>query len=432
LVAFEPYIVPFPEAGSRWRDISYWEDNPKNAPPAWINTFSAKKSAVTQVLDEPTLSEGRVGGTTVLEASFPYDYSADLPPSDLIFRAWAKGNVTLTLVLERPDNTNITLCRKSINAGPGKDIRIPLAAEAKGSAYNFISRYESRDNLAGVDRRTIKAMDAVFAKAQEGILRSPEPLQGAYNVKLTVVPSGAGGALEDPYLVVSGRVHGLLGTDGTKRDIWSGIVAGTKWALIIGLLTAVISVTVGVIYAVTSAYFGGWADSLMQRVYEVFYSLPMLPLLIVLSAVFKPNIWILIGIMCVLSWTGPVRVVRSMGLQLKEESFVEAARGLGASNARIIFKHIVPLLAPYAFASMALYVPSAIVAEASVSLLGLGDATICTWGQILHDAMRGGAVLQSLWWWVVPPGLAIALMGMTFAFIGFAMDTILHPKLRTR
>jgi peptide/nickel transport system permease protein len=81
---------------------------------------------------------------------------------------------------------------------------------------------------------------------------------------------------------------------------------------------------------------------------------------------------------------------------------------------------------------MALYVPGAVVYEATVSLLGLGDATIVTWGQLLRDALSGGAVLNGLWWWVVPPGISIALMGMTFAFIGFAMDKILHPKLRTR
>jgi peptide/nickel transport system permease protein len=81
---------------------------------------------------------------------------------------------------------------------------------------------------------------------------------------------------------------------------------------------------------------------------------------------------------------------------------------------------------------MALSVPGAIVFESSISLIGLGDATVVTWGQILRDAVGGGAVLNGLWWWVVPPGLAIAFMGMTFAFVGFAMDAILHPKLRTR
>ena len=170
----------------------------------------------------------------------------------------------------------------------------------------------------------------------------------------------------------------------------------------------------------------------MQRVFEIFISVPLLPILIVMSAIFKPNIWILISMMSAFFWVGPVKTVRSIGLQIKEETFIEASRAFGASSSRIIFKHMVPLLIPYAFASMALSVPRAIVYEASISLLGLGDSTIVTWGQILHDALKGGAVINKMWWWVIPPGLFVALMGMTFAFIGFAMDKILHPKLRTR
>lgn len=140
----------------------------------------------------------------------------------------------------------------------------------------------------------------------------------------------------------------------------------------------------------------------------------------------------MILMMCAFFWTGPVKTVRSMALQIKEETYIEASKAVGASNARLIFKHIVPILLPYSFATMALSVPSAIVYEANISLIGLGDATIVTWGQILHDAFTGGAVLKGMWWWVVPPGIMIALMGMTFAFIGFAMDKILQPKLRTR
>ena len=136
--------------------------------------------------------------------------------------------------------------------------------------------------------------------------------------------------------------------------------------------------------------------------------------------------------MCLFFWVGPVKTVRSMALQIKENTYIEAAKALGASHRRIVFRHLLPQLVPYAFATMALSVPAAIVYEASISLIGLGDATVVTWGQILQDAYASGAVLQGTWWWVVPPGIAIALMGMTFAFIGFAMDTILNPKLRTR
>jgi len=191
-------------------------------------------------------------------------------------------------------------------------------------------------------------------------------------------------------------------------------------------------VLLGVLYGIISAYFGGAIDSAMNFVYELFVSMPVLPILIVISAVFKPSIWFIIAALVVFSWTGPVKTVRSMAMQIKEETYIEAARALGAGKWRIIFKHMLPLLIPYSFASMALSVPGAILYEASVSLLGLGDATITTWGQILHDALSSGAVLNGLWWWVVPPGFSIAIMGMSFAFIGSAMDKILHPKLRTR
>ena len=243
---------------------------------------------------------------------------------------------------------------------------------------------------------------------------------------------GATANLDSARVVVAGGVSGILGTDGQKRDLWSGLVAGTKWALIIGLLTSIISVVLGVVYGVASGYFGGWIDSLMNRIYEIFVSIPLLPILIVLSAVFKPSIWIMIIMMCIFFWVGPVKTVRSIALQLKENAYIEAAHGLGASHRRILFKHMIPQLVPYAFASMALAVPGAITYEASISLIGLGDATVVTWGQILFDAYSSGAVLQGIWWWIVPPGLAIALMGKTYAFNGYAMHTILNPKLRTR
>jgi peptide/nickel transport system permease protein len=243
---------------------------------------------------------------------------------------------------------------------------------------------------------------------------------------------GEASRIEDPRVVISGGVSGILGTDNSKRDLWSGMIAGVKWALLIGLLTALVAVAVGVVYGIVSAYFGGWVDAIMQRVFEVFVNMPLLPILIVMSAVFRPSIWFMIFMMSAFFWVGPVKTVRSIALQVKEETYIEASKALGAGSARIIFRHMVPLLVPYSFASMALYVPGAVVYEATVSLLGLGDATIVTWGQLLRDALSGGAVLNGLWWWVVPPGISIALMGMTFAFIGFAMDKILHPKLRTR
>ncbi|MFP4015988.1 MAG: ABC transporter permease [Halanaerobiales bacterium] len=432
IIILEPMIISFPEAGSRWNDISYWRDNPKNAAPIWTNCFTSHKRALHQFLDKPELEYKETAQFKIMNGQFTYNYAYDLPPSEMTFKAQSRGNVLLELEMERPDGEVIRLLRRDLKSENEMRVNLPFSKEAESRAISFARSFESDKNASDISSIMIKPMNILFAEAREGMMVNLDPLKGDYRVNVKAVLMGEDSYLEDPEIIISGRVFGLLGTDDSKRDVWSGVVVGIKWAIFIGLLTAFMSVTIGVIYGVTSAYYGGWIDSFMMRVYEVFVSIPMLPVLIVLSALYKPSIWNLILIMCAFYWTGPVRTVRSIGLQIKEETYIEAAYALNASHSRIIFKHMIPQLIPYAFASMALSVPGAIVAEASISLLGLGDASIVTWGQILHSAMQNSAVLKGLWWWVVPPGLTIALMGMTFAFIGFSMDKILNPKLKTR
>ncbi len=429
ILIFEPLIVPYPEANEKWRDITYWQDLPSSAPPSWINLFTSKKRAVSESIEEYAFSETLAGAMRIQEYVFEYDYSASVAPSDVVFHASGVGKPTVVISIQRPDGLSIDLYRKQLEMSPTQDARVSIDRSAQAASMNFGKKYSPSE---GVQLQTIKTTDVIFSEAKQGIFRSPSPLAGIYKLKVTLLLQRAEENIENAFVTIAGRVHGILGTDNSKRDIWSGVIAGVKWAMLIGLLTALVSVSIGVIYGVISAYVGGWKDSLMQRIFEIFISVPMLPVLIVMSAVFKPNIWVMIGIMCIFYWVGPVKTVRSMGLQIKEETYIEASRALGASNTRIIFKHMVPLLIPYAFASMALNVPGAIVVEATISLLGLGDATIVTWGQILQAANSGGAMLSGMWWWVVPPGMAIAFMGMTFAFVGFAMDKILNPKLKTR
>ena len=307
-----------------------------------------------------------------------------------------------------------------------------MANRAQRALVTWARMFESEEVIYTVDSSQLRPTNLMFAKAIPGLMREPEPLHGVYTFRIIQSTLSAATKFEDPALLVIGRVSGLMGTDTSKRDIWTGLVAGMKWALLIGFVTSAISVIVGVFYGIITAYFGGRVDAVMSFIFEIFISMPVLPILIIISAFIGRSIWILIGSFVIFNWVGPVKVVRSMALQIKEETYIEAAKALGANHGRIIFKHMAPLLLPYAFSLMALSVPGAIVAEASLSLLGLGDPSIISWGQILQGAVTGGAVLNGLWWWVVPPGLAIALLGMTFAFLGQALDKILHPKLRTR
>jgi peptide/nickel transport system permease protein len=433
IVLFEPLLLPFEDANESWRDITYWADNPKSAPPAWTNWFSSEKKATTERYHEYRTDKQDLGGMTVMEYTFDYDYKFDDAPNDLIIHAAASGNPMIIIKVLRPDGKEIEVYNGSFNAGnTTKDFRLSVDNNSRSILYNFALPFENRESLKDVKAGLIKTTNTLFAKAEKGILRDPKALKGDYQIIIQSIYMGENDKFENPYIVLPGKVSGFLGTDSSKRDIWTGVLAGVKWALLIGILTAVVSVVVGVIYGVISAYLGGWRDALMQRIFEIFVSVPLLPVLIVLSAVFEPSIWTMVGMMVLFYWTGSVKTVRSMALQIKEETYIEASKALGASDFRVIFKHMVPLLIPYSFSSMALSIPGAVVNEATISLLGLGDARIVTWGQILSDALNGGAVMNGLWWWVVPPGLMIAFMGMSFAFIGFSLDKILHPKLRTR
>jgi peptide/nickel transport system permease protein len=138
----------------------------------------------------------------------------------------------------------------------------------------------------------------------------------------------------------------------------------------------------------------------------------------------------MIGFLMIFGWVGVAKISRSMALQVKTRGFVEASVIMGQKNSHIIFRHIIPQLLPYAFASIAISVPAAITTEAGLSFLGLGDPSFPTWGQILHDANTYGAATRGLWWWIIPPGLMIAVAGLAFVFIGNALDAIVNPKLK--
>jgi peptide/nickel transport system permease protein len=434
VVIFEPYALPWKETNTKWRSIDYWIDNSAGAPPAWSNLFTKLKSPETVILDAPKVETKELeGGTTEAIYTFTYKYKADKPPLDLIFHSTITGSVPVTISVMRPDGQAVDLASRFEEGLNAQNIRLSADNDGRDAAFGFMKNYASEEALQSMNSDSFRSTNILFNTATADMSTKYTPLKGDYKIIATaIVLDPTVSKVEKPYFVVTGSVSGILGTDDMKRDIFSGLVAGLKWALLIGILTSAFSVLVGVLYGIISAYYGGVVDSIMQFVYQIIVSLPVLPVLIVVSAIFKPSIWFMIAVMILFFWTGPVMTVRSMALQIKEETFIEAAKALGSNNRRIIWRHMLPILIPYSFASMALSVPGAIVYESTVSLLGLGDATIVTWGQILHDAMVGGAVLNGVYWWIIPPGLLIAIMGMTFAFLGFAMDKILHPKLQTR
>ena len=427
---FEPLILTYKEAPKRWRDINYWQDNPVSAPPVWVNFFQKEKASITSHIDAVSFETNYIDGRLNYKILFEYDYNFDKSPVDLIFHLNIRGNTGIVWKVARPDNESIILYDGLYNST--ENLRISAFNDSKNRILRFY-----RESVPVIFARQSESLitnpiEILFNTKKDDMAKDFLALKGIYKFEITGEFSESNGEIENPYMVLVGSMSGLMGTDNMKRDIFSGLISGLKWALFIGIATSFIAVIIGVMYGIISAYFGGFVDGFMQFIYQIFIGIPVLPVMIVMSAIFKPSIWTMIAMMILFSWTGSVMTVRSMAMQLKEETYIEAARTIGAGHFRIIFNHLTPLLLPFSFASMALAVPSAIVYESSLSLLGFGDATIVTWGQILHDAMKGSAVLSGLWWWIIPPGILIAILGMSFAFLGFALDKILHPKLKNR
>lgn len=423
VVIFEKKVVSFGDAGKEWRNIEYWENNPQNGKPIWLNYLSSKKYPLSEVVMVNSFEEKKSSKITTRDYNIEYNFKYDYPPSDIKLNYAIKGKVVLNFFIKKENsNEEIRLFRKNYDNLDYKLDTLSIYNESKQGIYNYVKgkKHEISDNYNLID-----PMEIIFNE-----IGGDKIEKGRYNIIVKVALVGEESDIKDMNMYIIGKISGIMGTDSYKRDVWSGIIAGVKWALLIGFMVSFISVAIGVIYGIISAYYGGFTDAIMQRIYEFFVNIPLLPILIVLSAVFKPSIWTFIILMSALGWTGSVRTVRSIGLQIKEESFIEASRVLGASNCRIIFTHMLPLLIPYSFASMALAVPSAILAEAGISIIGLGDTTIITWGQMLQDAKTSGAVIKGLWWWIIPPGIMITVVGMSFAFVGFSLDKIFMPKLK--
>jgi len=272
---------------------------------------------------------------------------------------------------------------------------------------------------------TISAQDIVFSKLDQNKI-----LKGHYIFQVTFYDVSGNLSLEKSRFILGGKVYGLMGTDELRRDLAVGLLWGTPLALFIGITVSISSVIIGLVYGVYSGYKGKITDEALMRFNDIIIAMPVLPLLIILALTIGNSIFLIVGFLVVFGWLGTAKVSRSMALQIKELPYVEASKLMGQKDLKIIFKHIIPQLLPFTFASIAIAVPIAIITEAGLSFLGLGDPTFPTWGQILHDASSYGAATRGMWWWIVPPGIMIAITGLAFVFMGHAMDTIVNPKLR--
>jgi peptide/nickel transport system permease protein len=284
-------------------------------------------------------------------------------------------------------------------------------ARRRKSAARFWKQY--RSHRAGLLGLAALALIAVLALAA--------PLLVGDDVQN--VTDAPGRALEPP----SGRFP--LGTDQFGRDLLALLLWGARVSLAVGLMAAALSVAIGTLVGILAGHFGGWSATVTMRVTDWFLVMPSLVLAIVLATVMSRSIWTVVLAIGVASWPTTARLVRAQTLAVESRPYIERARALGGGHTHVMARHVLPNVMPLVLAQTTLGISSAILTEATLAFLGLGDPDVVSWGGMLQDARETGAVSSGHWWYLAPPGIAIAVVALAFTLCGRAIESVLNPKL---
>ncbi len=282
-----------------------------------------------------------------------------------------------------------------------------------------------------------KLVPPKFGARLQGLVRSPRATFGAAIVLIMLLMGMFAPLLTrydpsslqyDTWLPPSGT-H-LLGTTALGQDIFAQLLYGARLTLLVGFASGLVATAIGTTLGIASAYFGGRTDEVINTIINVMLVLPGLPLLIIASAFLRGSggVWTIILVISLTGWAFGARVLRAQALALRGRDFVQSAISTGEGPGRIIFAEMLPNLAGLIAANFfgtALY---AVLSEAALSFIGVGDVSKITWGTMLYWAQANQALLRNAWWWIVAPGLGVALLGAAFALLNFGIDEITNPK----
>jgi len=221
-----------------------------------------------------------------------------------------------------------------------------------------------------------------------------------------------------------------LGTNDVGQDILSELIYGARVSLLVGFLAALLAVGLGLLIGLAAGFRRGRLDEILMGFTDIVLVIPALPLIILFSVYLGPNVWNIILIIGLVFWPSTARVVRAQVLTVRESGYVEAARAMGAGSGWLIYRHVLPNILPIIMAKFVLTVAAAMLMEASMSFLGLGDPIAKSWGMMLHYAFNRGGFIQGIWWWYLPPGLCITLCVLTLTLVSYGIEGRSDPRLQ--
>jgi peptide/nickel transport system permease protein len=408
--------IPYSEAIRLWRGgEEVWAEYPRNARPEWTNWFSRTKLAKTMILDtranrgEKIVTD--VPGGKEINITYDIDFTFDLFPQELTL-------FFTTQYRERQPHVSITWLTPD-----GRDIRIGELAARRTETYRFAT-----------DSRLVRRLRGQLP--QVGLFADPDidratPLKGTYQLNINAYFFEEEDVDLDTKFVMQGQVSGFAGTDHRRRDLMVALLYGTPIALAFGLLAALGTTLTTMIIAAVGVWYSGIVDSAIQRITEVVLILPVLPILIMVGAFYDRSIWLMLGVVILLSIFGAsIKTYRAIFLQVRESPYIEAARAYGAGNWRIIMNYLIPRIIPLLIPQLVVLIPSFVFLEATLAVLGLGDPVLPTWGKVIDDARSQGALFNGYYYWVLQPAFLLMLTGLGFSMVGFALDRIFNPRLR--
>jgi len=406
--------IPYNTAINLWRGgEEVWYQNPKFAPPAWINFFSSKKLPVSFAVrtTDGTLNKivtPGAQGTSTIDISYTFDFQYDDYPQEMLLyftTQYAQKQPFVSIVWLTPD---------------GRKIRVDDLGVAQKQTLRFSQDERLLQRLNGAN-----PMQALFEDPKTHAI-----VKGKYQLQITGTTFEPGSDINAEF-VFHGQVFGLAGTDQERRDLVLPLLWGAPIALAFGLVASLGTLVLTMIIAAIGTWYGGWVDELIQRITEVNLVLPFLSILVMVGTFYSRSLWVILGVTVLLSiFTGSIKSYRAIFLQVKESMYIEAARAYGASNFRIIFMYLIPRMIPLLIPGLVSSVPSFVFLEASLAVLGLGDPVLPTWGKIINDADTNGALYKGYYYWIMEPAALLMITGFGFAMLGFALDRIFNPRLR--
>jgi len=285
-------------------------------------------------------------------------------------------------------------------------------------------------------RRTVAAHWATFRRSRQGVVGLV--ILSGFGLMAIFAPLLVDETQLEPATASAPPLHPPslqypLGTDNFGRPVLGLIVMGSRISLMVGLTATFGAIVIGALVGITAGYFGGrWIDSVLSAITNWVLVLPWVVLAIVLSSVLGRSVLNIVIVIAITSWASTARVVRSQVLSVRERAYVERSRALGAGSWHIVTRHILPNVMPIVFANAVLTVALVILAETTLSILGLGDPQAVSWGVIIEESFSAGALTAGWWWWLIPPGVAIVFVTLAFTMCGYALDEVLNPRLRQR